>query len=195
MPSTMMNRFWFHPGANNYSYDEGIVRIDECRVILLTEAEHLTRSNQITASGRIDPLAEKFCEQFSSRYGEIAEAEPIYYELEGLFRFVALARIMKHMQVREAVDLDYLIDGFQVPRTRVPDTLAGISHVKEFEHRRELQNGYEIFQLWLPSCGGVSISITMEEAELSRDSHLGAVREKLLSARPSSDALVWEVSP
>ncbi|MBU0568366.1 hypothetical protein KJ693_01180 [bacterium] len=167
IPLSSMNRFWFYPGKNRYTEDKGVVIIKECPVILLTEEEYLDNRGEMVGSGRPDPLAQRFTESFSTRYAEIARQRPIYTELENLFRFVALAKIMRFKSSDEEarLDLDYLLEDYPLSRTSVKQELPGRSNVKRFEHRQDFENGYQINQLWLPSCGGVGMDIAVSQRD------------------------------
>ena len=193
--ASFMNRFEFYPGENKYKYDEGIVLIDKCPVVIQTEEQYLTRSNKIAGTGKPDRLAETFAQAFSVRYSEIARQRPIYSELEGLFRFVALAKIMKYNGVEKEINLDYLLDLAHVLRVSVDSTVPGISHVKEFQHRWDYADSYETLDLWLPSCGGVTIRIDVapEDFVKGRKGELAKLRESIVKLRPSRDALFWDV--
>lgn len=188
------NRFWFHPGPNRYSADESVVMIVECPVVLLTEEQHLTRTG-VAGTGRPDPLAGQLAQSFSAHYREIAAARPVYRELEDLFRFVALAGAMKYRQVR--VNLDYLLDRFPVSQEAAPETLPGISNVKHVTWRAGGGAGRQIersYQLWVPSCGGVSMDIKVSRTSFTKPkgSRLQQVRKAALAARPSPEAVSWE---
>ena len=191
---SFMNRFEFCPGANRYLYDDGVVLIDRCPVILLTEEEYLSESEGISGTGRADPLAGKFAQDFSQHYSEIAGLESIYLELEGLFRFVALAKIMKERQVDRQADLDYLLSSADVSEVKVDRTLQGISHTKQFKHHRDHPHGTETLQLWLPSCGGVTIKIRVDQEQFSPDTtgRLRGLRDRVLESRASPASLSWE---
>jgi hypothetical protein len=191
IPIESMNRFWFYPGRNQYAEDAGIVEIEKCPVVLLTELEHLAK-DKITGTGRVNPLAQSFTESFSTCYNQIAEKRPLYYELEGLFRTVALAKIAKFKNT--GIDLQCLLDQLPLMQTDVPITLPGLSNVKQFEHRWDVPNGYKVVQLCLPSCGGVDIGINVTASSFHRDQtgRLPRVRQALLSARSSSEALYWD---
>ncbi len=191
VPSQSMNRFWFCPGQSRYSEDTGIVQLEACPVILLTEEEHLGE-NEIVGANRVSPYARKFADSFSALYDKIAEKRPIYRELEGLFRFVALAKMWHFKQAD--VDLHYLLDGFLVSRAEVASTLPGLSNLKHFEHRWDVPGGYQLLRLFLPSCGGVDIGINITASDFVHDQtgRLAATRRSLLSARPSPDALYWD---
>jgi hypothetical protein len=192
--SCSFNRFWFHPGPNRYSADGDVAMIVECPVVLLTEEQHLTRTG-VAGTGRPDPLAGQFARSFSAHYREIAAARPMYRELEDLFRFVALGGVMKYRQVR--VNLDYFLDRFPVSQEEAPETLPGISNVKHVAWRsgggagRQAERSY---QLWVPSCGGVSMDIKVSGTSFTKPkgNRLQQVKKAALAARPSPKAVSWE---
>jgi len=195
IPLSSLNRFWFFPGENRYVEDKGVVLIRRCQVKLLTEEEFRTKKGEVAGNGQANPLAQKFSEYFTRKYSQIAKKRQIYAELEGLFRFVALAKVMKYQDApaEAGLNLNYLLNRYPIRRTHVNRTLPGLSHVKGFEHRRDFPGGYQIAQLFLPSCGGVSIDIRISKANFVRDKtgRLRELRQAVLKARSSSDALYW----
>ena len=192
----LLNRFWFFPGENRYQEDKGVVIIKKCEVILLTEEQFLTNTGSMVGSGQADPLAQRFAENFSAKYKQISESKPIYAELEGLFRLVTLAKLMNDKEVLSEVglDLDYLMNQYPVSEIRVDRTLPGLSNVKNLEHRRDFPGGYETVELTIPSCGGVSIDLTIKNKDFIKDRtvQLPTVRETVLKTRSSQDALFWD---
>jgi hypothetical protein len=195
--SFSMNRFWFYPGENRYLEDDGAVIIKQCPVVLLSEEEFLSKRGGIVGRGQPDPLAHDFTEKFTSRYAAIAAQRPVYTELENLFRFVALAKIidLKSADAKAGLDLSYLMDEYRVQMVPVKRQLEGRSSVKGFEHRRDYNGGYQIARLWLPSCGGVSIEIEVSQENFFKDpaDHKPSeIREKVLDTRPSPEVLFWD---
>jgi len=195
IPVSSMSRFWFYPGENRYLEDKGVITIGQCPVILLTEEQYSAKRGKIVGKGHSNPLAQEFVEDFTAHYAEVAKQRPIYTELENLFRFVALARIMKWKDAlsNAGIDLDYLLDSVQIPETRVARQLPGRSNVKGFEHRRNFGDGYQITRLQLPSCGGVGIEITLSQRNFLKDTtgRLAELRAMVLKARPTPDTLSW----
>ena len=201
LPRSSINRFWFYPGKLSFREDDGVVTIEECPVVLLTEEQHLTREG-LTGLKRPDPLAQRFAEGFGAHYQEIAAKRPIFLELEGLFRFVALAQLTKYQKERS--DLDYLLARFPVPQVRVDRALPGLSRVKSIEKRRDVPGGYETTTLWLPTCGGVSMDMKIgprnfkrapaKKAARGRKQAAAGKKAAILKARPSADALSWDIS-
>ncbi len=196
IPQQSMSRFWFFPGGQSFLEDKGIIYFKKTNVKLLTEEEFLNESSQVTGSGRPNPLARKFAESFSSRYAEIARRRPIYNDLKGLFRFVALAKLIKYRGALSdaGTSLHYLLKEYPVKHVPVKPTLPGRSNVKEFSQRGQFQGGYGELMLWLPSCGGVSIDIRIKERDIVKDGtkRLFKFKKAVLSARPFPKAPYWD---
>lgn len=198
IPLQSMNRFWFCPGKNSYVEDKGVSLVKECEVMLSTEEEYLSKKGEVVGSGRPDTLAHKFAVSFTEKYDKIAEKKPIYQELEGLFRFVSLAKLMKQKDaLSEAkITLDYLLKQFPIKYTYVEPTLPGIPNVKDFQHKSEYPGGYSILNFWLPSCGGVSINIVINNSDIVKDDtgSLLELKRNALKARPDPEAIYWDFS-
>ncbi len=195
LPAYSMNRFWFYPGENRYLTAKGVVVIDECQVTLLTEEQFLSKTGSMGGTGSPSPPAAAFAQSLTSRYAEVAKLRPIYGELENLFRFVALVKIMKWKNVLKEADLglDYFLDRYSHANVTVPQELPGRSNVNGFSHRVDSPDGYVQYEISLPSCGGVDIAIDVGPESFSPDTTgtLADLRAAVLSARPSPDALFW----
>ncbi|MGR3303712.1 MAG: DUF1598 domain-containing protein [Candidatus Scalindua sp.] len=196
IPMQTLNRFEFVAGDCSYVEDEDVIRIKKCQVKLVTEEEFLSRKGKIQGRGRPNPLAKEFADDFTEKYDAIAKIKPIYYELGGLYRFVALAKLMKFKEAPSdaGISLDFLLERFPINYEHVKPTRPGISNVKEFQHKREYPGGYEIFYLWLPSCGGVSIDIIINNSDIVKDNtgSLLELKRNALKARPDPEALYWD---
>lgn len=192
-----MDRFWFYPGANIYEEDQGIVLIKECPVTLLTEEMYVRAGGRYTPGHRADSLAKIFAESFSILYDAVEYERPIYRELENLFRLVALAKIIKFKSahLEAGLDIDYLLERFQVSEEPVDKTLPGRSAVKEFEHCQDSGMGSRTAKLWMPSCGGVSVNIQPEPTNFVKNSTgmLSNLKARILNSRPAKTDLSWEV--
>ncbi len=108
-----LNRFEFIPKDCPFHPEKGGYFLDDCPVQLVTEEEHLRSTGKITGTGKANPLAQQFCDEFTRSYGDVARKRPIYAELEGLFRFAALAKIIHHKRSEfedAGVDLSYYLE-------------------------------------------------------------------------------------
>ncbi len=198
IPLYMMNRFWFYPGRVRCwaTKEDDLVLLKRCEVILLTEEQYLSKGGHVQGRGRPNPLAKEFARVFTKRYQDVANKKPIYRELEGLFRFVGLAKAMKLIKAfsRAQLDANYLLSQYEVPIKSVSRTLPGHANVKRFTRRRDVPGGYEILQLFLPSCGGVGIDIEIsyDNFDYSASKELYQIRKAVLESRPEPSALYWE---
>lgn len=195
VPGASMNRFWFYPGKTHFLEDDGMVLIDACDVLLLTEEEFLTHKGDVAGTGRPNKNAQVFAAAFSALYSEVAALRPIYRELDNMFRFVALTKALKFKAAFEEVDLniEYLLERYPVSEKRVEESLPGIANVKRFEYRRDVADGYETGRLWLPSCGGVSADIEVDESSFGKppSDDYKKVRDNVSEAKSSVEELSW----
>lgn len=196
VPISSINRFWFCSGPNLYKEGEGMVEIIQCPVILRTEEEYLSSTGKIVGMGVPNPLARRFAEIFSNYYQEIAKLRPIYAQLEGLFRFVALSQVIKLKKddIEAALDLSYLINNFEVPEVAVSHRLPGRSNIMELVHQKEIRGGIHYIKLHMFSCGGVDISIKVNQNEFIKDTKIEEHRRIILNKRPSISTLYWKIN-
>ncbi len=191
------NRFWFAPGENRYSTSKSTIIISKCDVVLLTEEEYLSSSGGRVPSGGANPLAQLFAQSLSARYADLARDKPIYVELEGLFRFVALARIMRELDALSmtGLNLGYLLDQHPIRTVEVESAVMGISNVKRFSHKISRADYVETYELALPSCGGVTMDIVVNDEILVEDDsgQLAELTRTVLDKRSRGDALFWDI--
>jgi hypothetical protein len=218
---TMYNRFWFTPGKVRFEPGDEIVRLTDCEVQLLTEQEFLSTQGKLIGSGKEEPMAQQFVQEFTSRYDEIAAVQPMFAEMKSLFRFVAIAKGMNYAEALNTagLNLDYLLNNYTVRPARVPQTLPGITEIKKIIVPQE--NG-QVF-LWLLSYGGVDIDIKIDanswpktkakptsskpvtsypKATVTTDTtakkkttvDLDKTKEAILKTRPSPNDLKWTIA-
>ncbi|HLP45905.1 MAG TPA: DUF1598 domain-containing protein, partial [Candidatus Kapabacteria bacterium] len=192
-----MNRFWFYPGELRFLEDSNAVMIEICKVKLLTEEEHLTSKGDISGTGGSNPIAEKFANDFSDFYPEVADQRPIYQELENLFRFVALAKVIKLKAPHEKVglSLQYLLEQYPVSEQEVKMSLPGWPHINRYKSQMGSADGKQVSQLWLPSCGGVLMDIEMKPQLFLKDNgKLEEIKEITLKQGPVPPPLFKEIN-
>jgi len=189
-----LTRFWFHPGETTYRASTDAVLLDRADVTLLDEQEHVTRAGTIEASGKVNTLARAFTCAFTRRYSEIAALRPIYRELEGLFRWTALAKLMVERQAFAAAGMDAGgFAGLAVAATPVPRMVPGQPRILEWDHVAILGSHRQQIQLTLPSCGGVSIAYAVagmtERADPARQT--AHIYYTAIGTRPGLRARWW----
>ena len=221
-PPHTLNRFWFSPGECTYEQDRGAVRLTTCRVKLLTEEEFLTEHGGVAGMGRPSPSAAQFARDFSSHYDQIAAARPIYRELEGLFRFVAVGRLLRESRV-SCAGLAHLLQSHKVSTVPVSRQVLGLTNVSRIEETIETSHATVTRSVLLLSCGGVNMDVRPKRVGWAtpgpgrRAARTGAgvthpgpsrtggsggaartgtglseLRNKVLSARRSTGAVSWD---
>jgi hypothetical protein len=195
LPGSILNRFWLYPGENTYEEADDAFFIKRSPVTLQTELMHSNAKGEISGAGVSDPSAGRFANDFTLLYERIEEDRAIYQELEGLFRFVAVATILKDRSERSApLNLGYLLDEYKVPEVKVETSLAGRHAVKEIQQTSEDSSGRREVHFWLRSCGGVDIALDRwpVTTSLEQTGTLAALKAAILKAKPAPDALYWD---
>ena len=171
-PENMINRFWFSPGDCTYDDGNGYVLLKSCDVKLLTEQEFLSEQGTITGLGKPDPLAGEFAKSFSQDYGEIGTQRPIYRELQGLFAFVGLARLLKDHNAHSVAPgaMQFLLTGYKLSETHVNRTLEGLRDVRTINEKVDSGRGPQVWTVMQSSCGGVSMAVQPKRVAAPRRS-------------------------
>lgn len=156
-----LSRFWFNPGSSTFEEKKGLVLLRDCSVVLLTEEEFLTKQNKVAGYGRPDPYARSFAESFTNHYQEIGTQRPIYQELEALYRFAAIARLLNDDRADSICKsgLGYLLQKYQVPVVAVSRAVKGLTDVRTSQDtidQGEKKTTYVFLQAF---CGGVCMDI------------------------------------
>lgn len=206
-PTSTLNRFWFCPGECNYEEADGLVMLKDCRVKLLTEEEFLTARGEVKGLGKPSAYASRFASGFTTHYEEIAGARPIYRELESLFRFSAVANLMRDMNAasKSGNGLSYLLSGHKVRNVAVSRTLPGQTRVIELSDEQETAYGRSIRYVTLMSCGGVDMDVHPKKISAAPTVRSGsggsgsAVKPRtaslgkaVLASRTSAGAVYWD---
>lgn len=187
--SRNLNRFWLYPGKMLFERAENITIIKQCAVTLQTEEEHLHKG-KIIPTGKIDKLAQQFAKDFTDNYIQISQQRSVYSELENLFRFVALAKLLKFSDV--GFDLSYLLEDFEITQTHVNSQLPGKPHISRYENKQNNNSSH----FWLRSCGGVDIDININQNQFKyNNDYLAELKKTVIENRPSSSSIFWRANP
>jgi len=195
-----MSRFWFHvaKGEPTYQESEGIVSLDRCSVVLLTEKQRSTVDGTLYDSCEDDPHANAFAQEFSECFPKASSLVPEYAELENLFRLNAVLRAMllRNAANQAKLDLGFFLKDYNYKReTTMPSSLPGLANYKEA--RGEITQGGHLYQyvLFPMVCGGVSMEINIDERRFAgtKSKEMNHLRELALSSRPSLGALSWHL--
>lgn len=199
-----MSRFWFHIKKDeegyvypNYIESEGVVMINECPVVVLTEKQVADSSGNLEdKSEEEDPNAESFAAEMSNKFTGLANKSEIFAELENLFRLQACFRAM---QIKNAVEISKIdlacISGFSLKPgiNDLPESLPGLINYKVTEKKSRIEGGVSTQQHLYLVAGGVSQEMTISELNLLYDEYLEQAQTVILVARPKKESVAWNV--
>jgi hypothetical protein len=188
---SITSRFWFTAGQSYYSSGRITFQLERVDVRLQTEAEFATETGLLKKDARTDKLSDEFACRFSSQFPKIADLHSTYRDLENLYRWMALARVMVDEEPIDSsrADLAVLTDKFKLSEFEVPETVPGRSAVGRHDSGS--------YFIRIPSCGGVELqfrrgSVSRRPEKIPLDDFVG---NRILSSRPKSTRLaVWKVS-
>jgi hypothetical protein len=193
MPLGSQNRFWFNPGRVTYQTGEGLILLSACEVKLLTEEEAVTHEGERAGRNQANPLAQEFANDLTQQFSALAQAKPIFRELESLYRTVAILVLMHgEADEHQRTLLGEALGSIDVAQTDFHPTLPGRVSVKTLQGK--VANG--TYVLRLPSCGGVSIEID-RDSMVREDDINGVVpllANRITSSRPNQKAISWKIS-
>lgn len=187
------NRFWFNPGRIAYRTDGHLFLLSSCEIDLLTEHEAIAADGKRIASSRGDPLAEKFARELTKRFEPLCQARPIYRELENLYRAMAVMNLLvdesrKEKKLRSI--LEQALGAIKIQSVPYRVTLPGRVAVDTIHI--QISNGTQ--EIWLPSCGGVSIAIHNRMMKKEPGGfQVGLAANRIAGHRPNSATVYWEI--
>ncbi len=198
-----MSRYWLHIKKSegnqtypNFNENDGIVFINECPVVVLTEKE------KIDADGNLkddisdkDKIATSFAAEMSSNYSRIASKDPLFAELENMFRLQACLKAIKFKQAFLAASIDEskwerlrLLDG-----NDLPDSLTGLVNYRKISKNvyRNKEEGVET--RFFIVAGGVSQEMKINKTNIYRNSYIRNFTKNIINSRPDSQSIYWNV--
>jgi hypothetical protein len=196
-----MSRFWFHIKESvdnkiypNYIENEGIVFINECPVVVLTEKQESDAEGHTKDNASVeDPDAEAFAADMSRNYANLAKENELFAELENMFRLQACCRSIRFREELPSSNGD-LMKGSGIKLTGgeyLPAELPGLINYKTFEtHTDEKDKVFVDSRLYLV-CGGVSQEMKVNIQHFLSVSDISKAREIIISSKPAKVAVSW----
>ncbi|OHB67577.1 MAG: hypothetical protein A2Y77_09995 [Planctomycetes bacterium RBG_13_62_9] len=197
-PQLSMSRYWFHldEGDPTFVESHGIVYLDRCSVVVLTERQKATADGELYDEGGSDPLAFAFAQEFSRAFREAAARVPVYADLEHLYRLNALVRAMHFRQAPEqaGLDLQFYLARYRFRREEtMPADKPGLANSREVAERVSRGATLHEYVLSPMICGGVSMDTAVRSAQFQWRSAgwLAHARSVVAKARPHANSLCW----
>jgi hypothetical protein len=196
-----MSRFWFHVGEGGpmFQESEGILCLDECSVVVLTEKQRAAVDGTLYDSGGDDPYAKTFAKELTSSFQQAATIVSEYASLENLFRLSAILRAMHFRNTADQAKLNlnyYLKDYHYQTEDTMPPSLPGLVNSREVQGQVSRDGLLYKYVLFPMTCGGVSMEMPLNESQFAttKKIRMNQLREAVIATRPNRDALSWSIA-
>jgi hypothetical protein len=192
-------RYWFEAGVFNYQgsseadiafLDGDTVFFDIAQVVLRDEDQRL-EAKGLAASGKINPTSRAFACAWTQRMEDIYRAEPIWRDMQNIYRHFAVARAIVNRKAFGRVGFpgDFLLDRYNVAQVSIPTTLPGLGHAHTYDV--PVKSGTASYSGWV--CGGVSIDFNSSLPATPASVETQGLARRVIARRPERDAISWTV--
>ena len=178
--SNMMPRWWLEPKFDGLLRDaEGLAwELQGADVKCMTEEDFQAANGSREHTGRASPIAQRWADNMTRRYDQLAVAEPVFGELENCMELAIVAALIvrENLPQKAGCSLPTLLDGTSIKSVEFPAPAQVDSRVSM------LRKGHN----WIISASG---GVTIHSAEIVAHARTGAAvsaaREKLAPAPPA----------
>jgi len=179
----MLPRWWLEPRYETLTRDpSGLAwELGATSVKAMTEADFLTQAGQKKHSGRADPLAQKWADNMTKKYNELAAADPIFAELQNCMSLAVVGALIAKEDLAQKA-------GHSMPTLMDPTATP----VAEFNAPKQVDSRVSALQKgrnWLISTsGGVDINSWAAIKTVKKSDKLDPIRK---AASSSGDSWWW----
>jgi hypothetical protein len=190
--ASRMSRFWFHLDRDHPSFRcaEGIVEIEDCAMVVLTESQVSAGDGSLIDGGDPDPDAQAFAEGLSNQLRAEALGVREYRDLANLYRLLVLLKAIQFREADKAVGFGLkTFERWQSSAGELPSSIPALANiVGDVEESRTERRAY--FSL---VCGGVSMDTQLARTRFIQDQgpRAGGKRDRILKSRPDVFCAFW----
>ena len=184
-------RFWFCPDENKFITTTNALYFKNSSVKLQTEEEYWNDNGERIGKGKPHPVAQEFAKSFSSKYEAISNHEPIYSELETLFRLVVIQKILRNIMAFNSLqnDLDFWLNQYPINKVLTQDSVKAI-----YTYKRHYAIMHDTkLTLLSPMAGGVTISPEISDKcfESDKTGFVSDLSKLAINTRPNGKCAYW----
>lgn len=167
-------RFWFYPVLSSILVREDVVAMKNLSVGIFTEvlAAEINGETVTNLQTFHNEAGDRFAEQVSQRYEELAQFHPSFSRLQGLLELVALSKGIEEMG--DPPKLTFWLKDYSIKAVETRKSLGILSRKGE------------LFML----SGGVHLTAI---ALRLKSGNVNNLKEEVLSVRPHPDAVSWSL--
>lgn len=184
-------RFWFSPTENEFLTNENTVFFRNGSVQLLTEEMYWNENDENVGFDRVHPIAQDFVNIFSSKYNKVKSVEPIYAQLETIFRLYILQKMIINNDLynKKHIDLKYLTNYNSNNIWHVPECLPGVYTFR----RKYADDANYKYKVLIPMAGGVLINPELKNNCFKKDTtgNISELENIIFNAKPKNKVISW----
>jgi hypothetical protein len=179
----MLPRWWLEPQYESVTRDpSGLAwELGATSVKAMTEADFLTQAGQKKHSGRANPLAQKWADNMTEKYDELAAADPIFAELQNCMSLAVVGALIAKEDLTQKA-------GYSMPTLMDPTEMP----IAEFNAPKQVDSRVSALKKdpnWLISTsGGVDINSWAALKTAAENDKLDPI---LKAAAPTGDSWWW----
>lgn len=201
--STSMSRYWLHIKENTitksyptFNYNDGIVFINECPVVVLTEKQMIDAEGNLKDNKNVnDKNAQLFAEDMSNNYDTLAMQNKWFAELENIFRLQACFRALAFQGEigKSGFDISPVQKISLKSANELPESLPGLMNYRIVEKEKQLNDGVETMSHFYFVAGGVSQELKIKNGNMTLTKSIEKMNEMVVQSRPDKEAVKWEL--
>jgi hypothetical protein len=185
-------RWWLTLNTDEvlFSADHDAFEIKGASVKCLSENQFITSTGGRASSGKAEPVNRDFAERFTKNYAELAAAQPVFADLEGVFDLAMAAALIRHEGLDQKVEWNrgaFASDGlYQPAHYAMPKEVDSVVNHRVF-------NGKDVV---VQVAGGVTPNIlnAVSNPEARHESAAPAQAAEAAKASVKTDRWWWDVA-
>jgi hypothetical protein len=202
--SSSMSRYWLHIKEDkigksfpNFNYSEGIVFINECPVVVLTERQMIDAEGNLKDNKQVsDGNAGIFAKEMSENYDTLTVQNHWFAELENIFRLQACFRALafKNEIANSGIDISPARNIRLESGNELPPALPGLMNYLITEKEKETKDGIETLSHFYFVAGGVSQELKVENRNMVLSKTMDKIYTLVKNSRPDRESVQWELT-
>ena len=196
-----MSRFWFHikKGCPNFIESDGIVCINSCDVVLLTENQIADTKGNLYDSdsdNEDDSTSIIFSKLMSQYFENLTFKVKEYGDLDNIYRLYSIVNALIFKDEFTSVGFNNMnfIPGYEYQNEKIlPREFKGLANCIKISNRYSQNNTIRTEYLVFIVCGGVSMDLTIGKNKFydNKKYELDDYKKAILETRPDETSLFW----
>ncbi|QDU38918.1 hypothetical protein Mal4_32500 [Maioricimonas rarisocia] len=174
-----------------HSDDHNAFEIQGSSVLCQSENQFLTAQGQRVETGKSEPMNQLFASRFTERFDQLAQEDPIFADMQGIFDLALVAALIRHERIDDR--LDWNLGAFGINGQYQPARYAAPTEVDTAVNHRVYRGTEVVVQV----AGGVRadlLSVLNDAQKWQSAPRLGQTAESSRPANLPEGRWWWDVT-